>query len=155
MTDDYASDAAFDPGPDYRWDEIPADTPTTILEAMGGPAGYGAAAGREPVRVVRAGLAVPWSTPGQIILEDGGRRPVGDALPADLPLGYHDFVPAAGDWSTRVIVTPWRCPEPPRRCWGWAVQLHSARSRQSWGIGDLADPRQLAQWSAGLGPACC
>ena len=151
MTDDYASDATFDPGPDYRWEDVPADTPTAILEAMGGPEAYRAAVGHEAVRVVRAGVAVPWSTPGQIILEDGARRPVSDALPADLPLGYHDFFPATGDWSMRIIVTPWRCLEPYRRSWGWTVQLHSARSRQSWGIGDLADLRQLAQWSNGLG----
>jgi 4-alpha-glucanotransferase len=31
------------------------------------------------------------------------------------------------------------------------VQLHSTRSRQSWGIGDLADLKRLAEWSAGLG----
>ncbi len=37
MTDHHALDAAFDPGPDYRWEEIPADTPTAILDAMGGP----------------------------------------------------------------------------------------------------------------------
>ena len=72
-------------------------------------------------------------------------------LPADLPLGYHDFQPTAGDWRTRIIVTPWRCIEPREPCWGWAVQLHSTRSRQSWGIGDLADLRRLGAWSAGLG----
>ena len=37
MTNDHALDAAFDPGPDYRWEEIPADTPAAILDAMGGP----------------------------------------------------------------------------------------------------------------------
>ena len=66
-------------------------------------------------------------------------------------LGLPRLFPATGDWSMRIIVTPWRCLEPYRRRWGWTVQLHSARSRQSWGIGDLADLRQLAQWSNGLG----
>ncbi len=151
MTDHHALDAAFDPGPDYRWEEIPADTPTAILDVMGGPEANRLIAGREAVRVIRAGAAVPWPTPGQLILEDGSRRPVGDLLPADLPLGYHDFYPTAGDWRTRVIVTPWSCIEPCGPCWGWAVQLHSTRSRQSWGIGDLADLRRLGEWSAGLG----
>ena len=146
MTEHHALDAGFDPGPDYRWEEIPADTPRAILDAMGGPQ-----ANREAVRVVRAGTAVPWATPGQLILEDGSRRPVRDMLPADLPLGYHDFHPTAGDGRSRIIVTPWRCIEPRGSCWGWAVQLHSTRSRQSWGIGDLADLKRLAEWSAGLG----
>src|SRR5216684_8218348 len=44
-----------------------------------------------------------------------------------------------------------RCEPPPNRGWGWAVQLYAARSRESWGIGDLADLRRLAQWSSRLG----
>ncbi|MEI8371570.1 MAG: 4-alpha-glucanotransferase [Planctomycetota bacterium] len=151
MTDYHALDASFNSGPDYRWEEIPANTPAAILEAMGGPEANRVTAGRESVRVLRVGIAVPWSTPGQLILEDGSRRPVSEMLPADLPLGYHDFHPTAGDWSTRVIVTPWRCIEPREPGWGWAVQLHSTRSRRSWGIGDLTDLRQLAEWSARLG----
>ncbi len=142
---------AFDAAPDYRWEEIPADTPASILDALGGPEANRVTTGREAVCVIRAGTAVPWPTPGQLILEDGSRQPVGDMLPANLPLGYHDFHPTAGDWQTRVIVTPWRCVEPREPCWGWAVQLHGTRSRQSWGIGDLADLRRLAEWSAGLG----
>ncbi len=151
MTNDHALDAAFDPGPDYHWEEIPSDTPAAILEAMGGPEANRATPGREAVRVIRAGIAVSWPTPGELVLEDGSRRPVGDILPANLPLGYHDLYPTAGDWKTRIIVTPWRCMEPRGHCWGWAVQLHSTRSRQSWGIGDLADLRRLAEWSAELG----
>ena len=151
MTEHHASDTAFDPGPDYRWEEIPADTPAAILEAMGGPAANHPAPRYEPVRVVPAGAAVPWYAAGQLVLEDGTRRPIGQALPADLPLGYHDFYPTVGDWTTRIIVTPWQCVEPRASCWGWAVQLHSTRSRLSWGIGDLADLKRLTQWSAGLG----
>ena len=79
---------------------------------MGGPEANRVTPGREAVRVIRAGMAVPWPTPGQLVLEDGSRRPVGEMLPADLPLGYHDFHPTAGDWRTRIIVTPWQCVEP-------------------------------------------
>ena len=39
-------------------------------------------------------------------------------------------------------------PEPLSRSWGFAVQLYSLRSRQSWGHGDLADLADLATWSA-------
>ncbi len=37
---------------------------------------------------------------------------------------------------------------PPARAWGFAAQLYSVRSRQSWGHGDLADLADLAAWSA-------
>ena len=34
-----------------------------------------------------------------------------------------------------------------RSGWGFAAQLYSVRSRQSWGVGDLADLADLAVWS--------
>ncbi len=151
MTEQHAFDPSFETGPDYGWEEIPADTPPAILAALGGPDANRLPPGYEPVRVIRAGVSLPWPRPGRIVLEDGTTRDVGDAMPADLPLGYHDFFPTIGDSKTRVIVTPWRCVEPKGRRWGWAVQLHSTRSRQSWGFGDLADLRRLGQWSSGLG----
>jgi 4-alpha-glucanotransferase len=42
-------------------------------------------------------------------------------------------------------VAPW----PTRRSWGFAVQLYSVRSRDSWGHGDLHDLADLAAWSGG------
>ena len=39
------------------------------------------------------------------------------------------------------------CSPPPERTWGWAVQLYALRSRESWGVGDLADLRRFARWS--------
>ena len=39
-------------------------------------------------------------------------------------------------------------PGPAERTWGFAVQLYSLRSRQSWGHGDLGDLADLAAWSA-------
>jgi len=90
--------------------------------------------------------------PGELILEDGAALRVEAALPHDLPLGYHDFQPADGSPATRLIVSPGRCLLPPGlHTWGWAAQLYAARSRGSWGLGDLADLRELARWSAGLG----
>jgi 4-alpha-glucanotransferase len=136
---------------EYEWEAVPADTPPAILAALGGLEANHVEPGREAVRVVRSGESIPWPTKGELLLEDGTRRAVGDSLPHDLSLGYHDFHPTAGDWKTRVIVTPWKCIEPSVRTWGWAVQLHSTRSRASWGIGDLADLKRLAEWSHGLG----
>ena len=62
--------------------------------------------------------------------------------------------PASGDRQAAMplIVTPaWLgLPERmgERRAWGLATQLYSVRSRQSWGVGDLADLEDLAVWSA-------
>jgi 4-alpha-glucanotransferase len=39
------------------------------------------------------------------------------------------------------------CVTGPDRAWGWAVQLYAMRSRDSWGIGDMADLRHFAKWS--------
>jgi len=39
------------------------------------------------------------------------------------------------------------CWPAPERTWGWAVQLYALRSRDSWGVGDLADLRRFARWS--------
>lgn len=147
----HAAETNVDRQPEYAWEEIPAETPPAILAALGGRDVNRVAPGREAARVVPAGVPTPWAAAGELVLEDGSRRPVADMLPADLPLGYHDFYPTAGDWKTRVIVTPWRCVEPSIRTWGWAVQLYSARSQRSWGIGDLADLKRLAEWSVELG----
>lgn len=98
---------------------------------------------------------------------------VGEArfhLPADLPPGYHRLgarvIAPAGDQDEPVdaagaftgehhaplVVSPAEVPLVAdlgtRRAWGFAVQLYSARSRLSWGMGDLADLGWLAEWSA-------
>jgi 4-alpha-glucanotransferase len=151
MTDPHHCDEAADEARRYHWEEVSPDTPQVIVDALGG-----AGAGRsrpeiEPVRVVRAGVQTPWPTPGTLLFEDGTRQAVAGFLPADLPLGYHEFTPDDGRPKTRLIVTPWRCVVPASRRWGWAVQVYAARSAASWGIGDLADLRRLAKWSARLG----
>jgi 4-alpha-glucanotransferase len=43
------------------------------------------------------------------------------------------------------------CWPAPERAWGWAVQLYALRSRDSWGVGDLADLRRFARWSRKAG----
>ena len=39
------------------------------------------------------------------------------------------------------------CAAAPERTWGWAIQLYALRSRESWGVGDLADLRRFGRWS--------
>ena len=43
------------------------------------------------------------------------------------------------------------CWSPPERTWGWAVQLYALRSRDSWGVGDLADLRRFGRWARRAG----
>ena len=51
-----------------------------------------------------------------------------------------------------LIITPQWLGSPERmgqrRGWGFATQLYSVRSQQSWGVGDLTDLEDLAVWSA-------
>jgi 4-alpha-glucanotransferase len=143
MAMDHGADDA-----DYRWQDLAADTPQAIRDALQMPAA-GAEAEGEPVRVVRAGRSVPWPNPGELLLEDGRSLRLAGQLPADLPPGYHDFFPDQQREKTRLIVTPGECLPPLRPQWGWVVQLYAARSAASWGIGDLADLRRLASWAAG------
>ncbi len=105
-----------------------------------------------PVWCVRPGQGQPLQGRGQLVLEDGTDLGAVEQLPADLPLGYHQLHPLDGGPTTRLVSSPGRCHLPPDlRTWGWAVQLYAARSRLSWGIGDLADLGRLCRWSAGQG----
>ncbi len=47
--------------------------------------------------------------------------------------------------SRRLKIPPENCEPPPSRAWGWAAQIYAVRSRDSWGIGDLADLRELGR----------
>jgi 4-alpha-glucanotransferase len=103
---------------------------------------------RGSVQVVRAGVGAPIDGPGHLTLEDGARLSLTNALPADLPIGYHRLALHGSATQTLVIVTPGHCHLPDDlRTWGWAAQLYAARSRESWGIGDLADLRRLGRWA--------
>ncbi len=83
-------------------------------------------------------------------------RAVGRAtleIPADLPLGWHTLLAQSDGTVARctLVVTPARLELSrgldERRGLGLMAQLYSVRSAQSWGIGDLADLRDLA-WLA-------
>lgn len=85
-----------------------------------------------------------------------GRR-VGRAtveIPADAPLGWHTLTADSRGGAARctVIVTPAQLRLThglaERRAWGFMTQLYSVRSAQSWGVGDLADLRDLSWLSA-------
>lgn len=83
---------------------------------------------------------------------DVDSQAIGEAMfeiPADLPLGYHQFqVRAEGDVAfCPLIVTPDRLPPAPSG-WGLMAQLYSARSRRSWGMGDLGDLDLLVRATA-------
>jgi 4-alpha-glucanotransferase len=98
--------------------------------------------------VVREGSQLE-TGPAEIQLEDGRTLSIDGKLPADLPVGYHDIY-RRKEKPARLIVAPPTCHLPGAfRTWGWAIQLYAARSRRSWGIGDLADLRWLGRWAAG------
>jgi 4-alpha-glucanotransferase len=106
-------------------------------------------AGSDPVAAVRRGGRLP--VPGELVLEDGSSLGRTESLPADAPYGYHRILRDHGG-EQLVITGPGRCHLPPGlRAWGWAIQLAATRSRSSWGIGDLADLRELGAWSARAG----
>jgi 4-alpha-glucanotransferase len=105
--------------------------------------------GPRHVATVRPGGPLPVA--GTVRLEDGTELGRVDRLPRDVPFGYHELLDEDGR-SQLLITGPGRCHLPPAlRDWGWAVQLASVRSTASWGIGDLADLRTLAESSAERG----
>jgi 4-alpha-glucanotransferase len=109
-----------------------------------------------------------------VVLEDGTRRevrqvdhyvdprlidgqPTGEAtfeLPPDLPLGWHTVNARIGQdaFSAPLVVSPSTLVLPAAlqqgRAWGLMSQMYSVRSRQSWGLGDLADLADMMAWAA-------
>jgi 4-alpha-glucanotransferase len=133
-----------------EWRDTSAATHRAIVAAMGLDPNAPPPVWSD-VAVVRSGETGVVAARGDLALEGGTVVSVDGQLPADLPLGYHELR-ADGAAPRRIIVVPPRCHLPEGfRIWGWAVQLYAARSRQSWGIGDLADLRRLGRWSTGLG----
>ncbi|MDQ6743053.1 MAG: 4-alpha-glucanotransferase [Candidatus Dormibacteraeota bacterium] len=154
MQPDTALASAWGIAPGYhdisgRWVEPEAESVSRVLATLG--AG-GPEPPASPVRFVEQGTSPELEEPHEVVTEDGATITVGDRLRADLPPGYHFLRRLSDGSSRRLVVTPRRCYFPEElRTWGWAVQLYGLRSRSSWGFGDLADLRELAGWSAGLG----
>ena len=158
-----------------RWWPASDSTIDAVLAAMGAD---GEEPPEGTTVMASPGRPRPHLGPGVLRLEDGSSIHLDDELPAGVPLGYHRFIADAPQAHTDardvgadeargfdaipgpddpepgipVIVSPGVCwlPEGLRE-WGWAVQLYAARSRTSWGMGDLADLRQLGVWSSGEG----
>ncbi|MGW3263431.1 4-alpha-glucanotransferase [Streptomyces sp. NPDC001056] len=135
--------------------DVDASTPDQARTALEEHRRDQAARPLPPCVIARAGRPVRLDAAADtrlvVDLEDGGTRdiPAGQELPADLPLGYHTLRAATADgWaSAPLIVAPDRIPAPERRGWGFAAQLYSVLSDDSWGMGDLGDLTTLVQWS--------
>ncbi|MFI6102998.1 4-alpha-glucanotransferase [Streptomyces sp. NPDC051310] len=99
-------------------------------------------------RLPRPLVALPPGTALRLTTEDGTTREPGDW--GALPLGVHRLQARAGDGRTAhctLVVAPARVPQPPARGFGLLVQLYSLLSSRSWGMGDLGDLRELADWA--------
>jgi len=109
---------------DWRGDlvEVPAETLAAILDVLDQP--------------------TPDSVLGESAAEAGaaGSGPA-ESMPGDSVVGVGAAESEAATGDVRPVV-------PSRRQWGFAVQLYSVRSRESWGHGDLHDLAELARWSA-------
>jgi 4-alpha-glucanotransferase len=131
-----------------RWVEPEAESVSRVLATMGADAPQPPPS---PVRFVEQGTAPELGEPHEVVTEDGATLSASDRLPADLAPGYHRLQRLRDGAEWRLVVSPGRCFFPDDlRAWGWAVQLYALRSRSSWGLGDLADLRELARWSSGL-----
>ena len=127
-----------------RWKETAPETAAALLEAMGAE---GDAPPESPVVVTRHGADADLGDAVEVRFEDGGSARVERGLPPDAPFGYHHLVGRDGD-ERDLILSPGACYLPEGlRAWGWSVQLYSARSARSWGIGDLGDLGDLARWA--------
>ncbi|MDQ6637717.1 MAG: 4-alpha-glucanotransferase [Candidatus Dormibacteraeota bacterium] len=129
-----------------RWQEPAPEVLERILAALGG--GADLPPPRRPVRFLRPGQSLALNEAHELLTEDGAVLTLAGRTPADLPAGYHELRRLADGARQRLIVSPGVCRSPSdARAWAWAVQLYALRSRASWGLGDLADLRELGRWS--------
>jgi 4-alpha-glucanotransferase len=127
-----------------RWVAAEPEAVERALAAMGADGAPPPA----PIVFARRGEPAEVGEPSELVTEDGAVLGP-EAWPStDLPLGYHTLRRLRDGAETRLVVSPRACHLPEDlQAWGWAVQLYAVRSRASWGMGDLADLRELARWS--------
>ncbi|MFH9575363.1 4-alpha-glucanotransferase [Streptomyces sp. NPDC017230] len=141
--------------------DVDAGTPALVRSALEDARRARARRLLPPCVVVRSGhpttLDADDAAEMWIELENGGRCdipgpgtvPGKRTLPPSLTLGYHTLhLRTGGRAATAPLVSaPGRIGALPERAWGFTVQLYSALSQRSWGMGDLADLADLADWS--------
>ncbi len=126
-----------------QWKHVPAESLRAIHKAL-----RNERPDREPVRVIAAGQRLRIPEPADLLLESGSRESLGRSLPSDIPLGYHTLEYHRSGRRSALIVAPPRCYLPAGlRLAAWAVQLYAARSRRSWGLGDLGDLATFGSWA--------
>lgn len=143
-----------------RWREPDPDVARSLRRAMGSVTGEPdeAPPTAPPFVVAELGRTHEVRVPerGWLTLEDGTQLAARRHLPADLPLGVHRFEGEGGrsrPHVVHVLVRPATALVPAARRWGVTAQLYAARSRASWGLGDLGDLGRLATWARARGAA--
>jgi 4-alpha-glucanotransferase len=126
---------------------VDATTPAAISAGLAAVRERGRLGRLPGTIVVRVGTGRPLPGPGTLVLEDGSTREV-DAVPDDLPLGWHRLRVVGQDVT--LVVVPSELPEAPET-WGWMLQLYALHSAGSWGMGDLGDLRTFLTGSGGPG----
>lgn len=144
---------------------VGADTLRHILASLGEDASDPGAALREhreraARRLLPRDVVTRWGRAPRLRLPAGAEtwveldRERRVAAGPDLPLGVHQLHVEHGGAHERcpLLVVPDRLETATTlgedRHWGLMLQLYSLRSRASWGIGDLRDLAELADWSA-------
>ncbi len=129
-----------------HWQECRHETVEALHAAMGlrepgGPS--------EPaVTILRSGSVYRPNRTVEIHLDSGEVLTVDRGERVRLPSGVHEARNPDGAAQGWLMISPGRCPPAPdRQQWGWALQLYSLRSSQSWGLGDFEDLRAFAEWS--------
>ncbi len=124
------------------------DTPPAAWDLLRGLMGEPQPA--DPLWFVDQGATDHLNGSCRIVLEDGTDVGAVDALPGDLPIGYHRLEPLDGGPVTALVVAPTSCPSAPHG-WGVAAQVYSLWRADGWGIGDLRDVEVLGQAVAARG----
>jgi 4-alpha-glucanotransferase len=139
---DLIADGYFDIG--GTWHPVPDHVRAALVEVVA------PVSDARPMWFVHPGEEHRLLGPCELVLEDGASLGTIEALPPDLPLGYHDLAPRDGGPVTRLVVAPSTCPTAPTG-WGVAAQLYAVSSATSQGIGDLVDLARLTAWVERLG----